>query len=238
MQVIPGNLTTSTILGLVVLAACSKAPPPRTYDDLHVAAQVGDEEAVRRMLDSPGENQTPEQLSAALVSAAQATHREVVELLFERGADPSLPDPTGRLPIWAAIYPMSHFEFETDEEADDFVAVAQLFVDHGSPTGMALAYACRLYSSELADRPSERRRQAQVSVVELLCAKADFAGQESGRSALQYVAAAGDVPLAEILLEHGADADEPASEASPLRIALAGGHAEMEALLRSHGATE
>ncbi|TAK38744.1 MAG: hypothetical protein EPO30_04275 [Lysobacteraceae bacterium] len=72
--------------------------------DLPAAAIVGDADAVRRLLDLGfGIDTVDAQGCSALLRAAGGGHREVVELLLERGADPQLGAHTGATPLSAAV---------------------------------------------------------------------------------------------------------------------------------------
>jgi ankyrin repeat protein len=80
--------------------------PRRTLQasDLPAAAIVGDAGAVRRLLDLGFPiDATDAQGCTALLRAAGGGHRECVELLLERGADPRIAAQTGATPLSAAV---------------------------------------------------------------------------------------------------------------------------------------
>ena len=72
--------------------------------DVPAAAIVGDLDAVRRLLDlGLPVDATDSQGCSALLRAAGGGHRALVELLLERGADPTLAANTGATPLSAAV---------------------------------------------------------------------------------------------------------------------------------------
>ncbi|XP_071078467.1 serine/threonine-protein phosphatase 6 regulatory ankyrin repeat subunit C-like [Haliotis cracherodii] len=80
-----------------LLSAASHATPSQAGRDLYYASQAGDQERVKRLLSTPGDDvnyrgwwsRTP------VMWAALRGHRDVVELLVSKGADVSLVDEYG-----------------------------------------------------------------------------------------------------------------------------------------------
>ena len=77
---------------------------PLQAEDLPAAAILGDSAAVRRLLDLGMAVDAPDaQGCTALLRAAGGGHRETLELLLERGADPQRAAHTGATPLSAAV---------------------------------------------------------------------------------------------------------------------------------------
>jgi RNA polymerase sigma factor (sigma-70 family) len=123
--------------------------------DIAVAAGMGDVERVRALLGrDPGlANRVSSygDAGAPLTNAAAAGHREIVELLLARGADPNLPEP-GIAPRGHALYKaVAHGHYE----------IARLLLEHGAHPNVEVESS--------ADTLSRALTSDDQRMVELLC---------------------------------------------------------------------
>ncbi|XP_052162933.1 potassium channel AKT3 [Oryza glaberrima] len=145
----------------------------------------------------------------ALHIAASNGNEQCVRLLLENGADSSSRDPEGRVPLWEALCRRHQ-------------TVVQLLVDAGADLsgGDAAPYA----------RVAVEQNDAAL-LGEIVRHGGDVSGACSGdgTTALHRAVLDGNVQMARLLLEHGADADaEDVNGLTPRAVAEQGGHADMQ----------
>lgn len=173
--------------GDIQTAAAVFAANPALANDpeaLSNAAGEGKADFVRLMLRY--EPRLPERIEFPFWSVG-AKSRELNELLFEHGMNPSQPD-------WLLITPLHHFARKGNVE------MAELFLDHGADINAR--------DEDICSTP------------------------------LGWAAKFGAINMVELLLQRGAKPNLPDDPpwATPLAWATRRGHAEIAALLRSHGA--
>uniref|UniRef100_A0A0D3GMV1 Potassium channel n=1 Tax=Oryza barthii TaxID=65489 RepID=A0A0D3GMV1_9ORYZ len=145
----------------------------------------------------------------ALHIAASNGNEQCVRLLLENGADSNSRDPEGRVPLWEALCRRHQ-------------TVVQLLVDAGADLsgGDAAPYA----------RVAVEQNDAAL-LGEIVRHGGDVSGACSGdgTTALHRAVLDGNVQMARLLLEHGADADaEDVNGLTPRAVAEQGGHADMQ----------
>uniref|UniRef100_A0A0E0LHQ2 Potassium channel n=1 Tax=Oryza punctata TaxID=4537 RepID=A0A0E0LHQ2_ORYPU len=145
----------------------------------------------------------------ALHIAASNGNEQCVRLLLENGADSNSRDPEGRVPLWEALCRRHQ-------------TVVQLLVDAGADLsgGDAAPYA----------RVAVEQNDAAL-LGEIIRHGGDVTGACSGdgTTALHRAVIDGNVQMAKLLLEHGADADaEDVNGLTPRAVAEQGGHADMQ----------
>ncbi|KAF0909391.1 hypothetical protein E2562_035831 [Oryza meyeriana var. granulata] len=151
----------------------------------------------------------------ALHIAASNGNEQCVRLLLENGADSNSRDPEGRVPLWEALCRRHQ-------------TVVQLLVDAGADLsgGDAAPYA----------RVAVVQNDAAL-LREIVRHGGDVTGACSGdgTTALHRAVLDGNVQMAKLLLEHGADADaEDVNGLTPRAVADQSGHGDMQLVFASH----
>ncbi|KAF0920068.1 hypothetical protein E2562_032758 [Oryza meyeriana var. granulata] len=152
----------------------------------------------------------------ALHIAASKGNEQCVRLLLEYGADPNARDSEGKVPLWEAL-------------CEKHAAVVQLLVEGGADlsSGDTSLYAFIA---------------VEESNTELLNDIIRYGGdvnraRRDGTTALHRAVCDGNVQMAELLLEHGADIDKQDSNGwTPRALADQQGHDEIQLLFRSRKA--
>ncbi|KAL5197262.1 hypothetical protein ABZP36_000774 [Zizania latifolia] len=151
----------------------------------------------------------------ALHIAASNGSEQCVRLLLENGADSNSRDPEGRVPLWEALCTRHQ-------------TVVQLLVDAGADlsSGDAVPYG----------RVAVEQDDAAL-LKEIVRHGGDVAAAYSsdGTTPLHRAVLDGNVKMAKLLLEHGADADrEDVNGLTPRAVADKSGHEEMQLVFASH----
>uniref|UniRef100_A0A0E0C5B3 Potassium channel n=1 Tax=Oryza meridionalis TaxID=40149 RepID=A0A0E0C5B3_9ORYZ len=152
----------------------------------------------------------------ALHIAASKGNEQCVRLLLEYGADPNARDSEGKVPLWEAL-------------CEKHAAVVQLLVEGGADlsSGDTGLYACIA---------------VEESDTELLNDIIHYGGdvnraRRDGTTALHRAVCDGNVQMAELLLEHGADIDKQDGNGwTPRALAEQQGHDDIQLLFRSRKA--
>ena len=197
-------------------------------DSIHVAAAVGNIEAVKQHL-ATGEdvNAKDEFGFTPLHNAAWIGHKDVAELLIAKGADVNVVDGDGYTALDWAIYLDDPSASREDKVAKKQIAV--LLRKHDGKTGEKLKI-----EDALIDAAVEGNIEA---VKQNLFAGADVnAKDEFGGTPLHNAASEGHKEIAELLIAKGADVNFLDEDGyTPLDWAESQEHKELAELLRKHG---
>ncbi len=197
-------------------------------DSIHVAAAVGNIEAVKQHL-AAGEdvNAKDEFGYTPLHNAAWIGHKEIAELLISKGADVTVVDGDGYTALDWAIYLDDPSASREDKAAKKQIAV--LLRKHGGKTGERLKI-----EDALIDAALEGNIEA---VKQHLAAGADVnAKDEFGATPLHNAVWEGHKETAELLIDRGGDVNVLDEDGyTPLDWAESQEHKELADLLRKHG---
>ncbi|GJN10151.1 hypothetical protein PR202_ga28218 [Eleusine coracana subsp. coracana] len=179
---------------------------------LYFAASKGDDYLMHQLLKRGHDpNDSDKHGHTALHAAASSGSEQCIRLLLDHGADPNARDRKGRIPLWEALH-------GRHDEA------VQLLVDAGAD----------LFSGDVALYTRVAVEEDDAALLEdVAChgGNVTAACWADGVTALHRVAVDGNVQMARVLLEHGADADrEDGSGRTPRSIADQLCHREMQAL--------
>ena len=177
--------------------------------------------AVRHLLDQ-GANANArdnENEVTALMSASSNGHRDVVQLLCERGADVNAKDKDGTTAL--------HFAGRSGN-----IALVELLLKQGANME---ATAGRLDMTAL--REAALNGWDSIAVILLQAGASVSAADYKGSTALACAASRGYPIMAKILLDAGADLESrDRAESTPLLVAVTGGKVEMMKMLLAAGA--
>ncbi|GJN24669.1 hypothetical protein PR202_gb12423 [Eleusine coracana subsp. coracana] len=179
---------------------------------LYFAASKGDDYLMHQLLKRGHDpNDSDKHGHTALHAAASSGSEQCIRLLLDHGADPNARDRKGRIPLWEAL------RGRHDE-------AVQLLVDAGADLSSG---DVALYTRVAVEEDDA------VLLEDVACHGGDVTAVcwADGVTALHRAAIDGNVHIARVLLEHGADADrEDGSGRTPRSIADQLDHREMQAL--------
>ncbi|HQU09208.1 MAG TPA: ankyrin repeat domain-containing protein [Opitutales bacterium] len=210
---------------------------------LHLAANKGEAEAVRRLLNA-GSVVDPRD-SAGFTPMHYAAHKgfiAIVRLLLGRGADINALGSNGSISLHLA-------------SAGDRLDIAELLVEQGappilrnlrslSPESLARSDEMRGFLRRVADTVTDLHKAAFVGDLDTVHVLLDTGAQADvadywGLTPLHYAAFAGRVDVVRLLLTHGAFVNangQDRARMSPLHAAVVGGRLEVASILLEHGA--
>jgi len=197
-------------------------------DSIHVAAAVGNIEAVRQHLAAGEDVNVKDEFGyTPLHNAAWIGQKEIAELLIAKGADVNVLDGDGNTALDWAIYFDDPSASREDKAAKKQIAI--LLRKHGGKTGEKLKI-----EDALIDAAVEGNIEA---VKQNLSAGADVnAKDEFGATPLHNAVWEGYKEIAELLIAKGADVNVLDEDGyTPLDWAESQEHKELAELLRKHG---
>ncbi|MDP7051124.1 MAG: ankyrin repeat domain-containing protein [Verrucomicrobiota bacterium] len=197
-------------------------------DSIHVAAAVGNIEAVKQHLNSGEDVNVKDEFGyTPLHNAAWIGRKEIAELLIGKGADVNVVDGDGYTALDWAIYLDDPSASREDKAAKKQIAI--LLRKHGAKTGekLKIGYA-------LIDAAVEGNIEA---VKQHLAAGADLNSKdEFGGTPLHNAAMEGHKEIAELLIDKGADMNVLDGDGyTPLDWAILNDETEIADFLRKHG---
>lgn len=197
-----------------------------TAEQLFQACAAGDEGVCRSWLAQGGDpNQLSSELRTPLAWAANCGHERLVQLLLDSGADASVGDAQGELPLHRACL-NGHLScvsllLERDEGTADVASAAGMLPLHCAALEQSVAVVerlCRLSSLSPNRRDSEgftalhyAASHGAAAVVAALCedSRVDLnrGDRDEGSTALMHAAREGREEVLRLLLAHGASLD-------------------------------
>jgi ankyrin repeat protein len=206
---------------------------------LHFAAQANDGESIRLLAAAGADVNATDQFQSRtpLVFAAGRNATAAVSTLLELGADPSI---TTELKDYTA-----RNEFDNDERARRArVRAAEVGGDPVSNDNADLLGTQTQTPPDSAkateEKPEEEKKEEEKPAEPPVRAlsSTEQIGVQGGFTALHYAAREGNIEAAQLLLDGGADIDQPSGgdQSSPLLVAVINGNYDLALMLVERGA--